>query len=36
MAKFHSYSFANSILIRMQKPDATRVADYHAWKKEFN
>lgn len=36
MAKFHSYSFANSILIRMQKPDATRVAGYHAWKKEFN
>ena len=36
VAKFHSYSFANSILIRMQKLDATRVAGYHVWKKEFN
>lgn len=28
MAKFHSYSFNNSILIYMQKPDASLVAGY--------
>ena len=28
MAKFHSYSLNNTILIAMQKPDATLVAGY--------
>lgn len=28
MAKFHSYSFNNSILIYMQKPDASLVAGF--------
>ena len=32
-AKFHGYSFSNTMLILLQKPDATRVAGYNAWKK---
>lgn len=31
-ARFHSYSFANVLLIVGQKPDATRVAGYQTWK----
>ncbi|MDQ6876837.1 MAG: ArdC-like ssDNA-binding domain-containing protein [Candidatus Dormibacteraeota bacterium] len=30
--RFHHYSWANSLLILMQRPDATRVAGYHTWK----
>lgn len=33
MAKFHNYSLNNTILISMQKPDATLVAGYQSWKK---
>lgn len=33
MSKFHNYSFNNTILIAMQKPDASLVAGYEAWKK---
>ena len=36
MSKFHNYSFNNSLLIAMQKPDATLVAGYHAWSSQFN
>lgn len=36
MAKFHTYSLNNSFLIAMQKPDATMVAGYQAWKRNFN
>lgn len=36
MAKFHNYSFNNTLLIAMQKPDATLVAGYQAWQKKFN
>ena len=32
-AKFHRYSFANTILILWQKPDATRVAGYRKWQR---
>lgn len=32
-SKFYDYSFGNVILILMQKPDATHVAGYNAWKK---
>jgi len=32
MAKFHSYSLHNLMLIVSQRPDATRVAGFHAWK----
>ncbi len=31
-ARFHSYSFGNQILIGIQRPDASRVAGFHAWK----
>jgi hypothetical protein len=36
MAQFHTYSVNNSILIWMQRPDATLVAGYQAWKSQFN
>lgn len=36
MAHFHTYSINNSILIWMQRPDATFVAGYQAWKLQFN
>ena len=35
MGRFHSYSFNNNVLISMQKPDATYVAGYNSWKKNF-
>ncbi len=34
MAKFHSYSLNNTLLIAMQKPDATLVAGYQAWQRQ--
>lgn len=34
MAAFHEYSFNNSMLIFMQKPDATLVAGYQSWIKD--
>ena len=36
MSKFHNYSFNNTLLITMQRPDATLVAGYNAWKNKFN
>ena len=35
MSKFHNYSFNNTLLIAMQKPDATLVAGYKVWQKNF-
>ena len=35
MSKFHNYSFNNTLLIAMQKPDATLVTGYKAWQKNF-
>ena len=35
MSKFHEYSLNNTILIAMQKPDATMVAGYTQWQKDF-
>lgn len=32
-AKFHNYSFGNTMLIHQQMPHATRVAGFHLWKK---
>jgi hypothetical protein len=32
MARFHSYSFGNILAIARQRPTATRVAGFHAWK----
>ena len=36
MSKFHNYSFNNTLLIAMQRPDATLLAGYNAWKNKFN
>ena len=35
MSRFHNYSFSNSVLIAMQKPDATLLAGYSGWQKKF-
>jgi len=35
MSKFHNYSFNNTLLIAMQKPDATYLAGYNSWKNLF-
>jgi len=32
MSRFHNYSFGNVLEIARQKPDATRVAGFWAWK----
>lgn len=32
-AQFHDYSLNNTLLIYMQKPDATRVMGFHGWRK---
>jgi len=32
MARFHAYSFGNILSIARQRPTATRVAGFHAWK----
>jgi antirestriction protein ArdC len=36
VAKFHSYSFGNCMLIALQRPDATAVAGFTAWRDKFN
>lgn len=36
MSKFHRYSISNSILIHMQRPDASYVAGYTDWQKRFH
>jgi hypothetical protein len=33
MGRFHRYSVSNILLIMTQRPDATRVAGYHTWRK---
>lgn len=33
MARFHRYSLANQVLIACQRPDATNVAGFHAWRR---
>lgn len=35
-AAFHDYSSRNAMLIKMQKPNATRVAGFHTWQNEFD
>jgi len=32
MSKFHRYSWGNQLLIRVQKPEATKVAGFNKWK----
>ena len=36
MSKFYHYSFSNTLLIAMQKPEATYVAGYTAWQRNFD
>lgn len=36
LSQFHNYSFNNTMLIAMQKPDATLVTGYSTWNKKFN
>jgi|GEM_PF-1472113 len=35
LSKFHNYSLGNTLLISMQKPDASYVAGFNAWKNDF-
>lgn len=35
MSKFHNYSFNNTLLIAMQKPDASHIVGFSAWKNTF-
>lgn len=35
MSKFHNYSFNNTLLIALQKPDATYVAGIKSWNRHF-
>ena len=35
MSKFHNYSFNNTLLIAMQKPDASHIAGFNSWKNQF-
>ena len=35
MSRFHNYSFNNTVLIAMQKPDASLIAGFNAWKNNF-
>lgn len=36
MSKFYRYSFNNTLLIAMQKPEATLIAGYTAWQRNFD
>ena len=36
MSQFHNYSFNNTLLIAMQKPESTLVAGYGTWSKKFH
>lgn len=36
MSKFHNYSFNNTLLIAMQRPDASLVAGYTDWQRKFH
>ena len=35
MSRFHKYSVNNTMLIYMQKPDATLVAGFNKWRDQF-
>ena len=36
ISKFYNYSFNNTLLIAMQKPDATLIAGYTSWQRNFD
>ncbi|MGI6316430.1 MAG: YodL domain-containing protein [Christensenellales bacterium] len=35
MSRFYNYSFNNTLLIAMQKPDASLIAGFNSWKNQF-
>ena len=35
MSRFHRYSFNNTLLIAMQRPDATHIAGFSSWRNQF-
>lgn len=35
-SQFHDYSYRNTLLIKLQCPDATTVAGFHTWRTEFD
>ena len=35
-SRFHDYSYRNTLLIKQQCPEATKVAGYRAWQEEFD
>jgi len=35
-SRFHDYSYRNTLLIKQQRPEATRVAGYRMWQGEFD
>ena len=35
MSRFHRYSVNNTVLIHMQRPDATLVAGFGKWRDQF-
>jgi len=35
-SRFHDYSYRNTLLIKRQCPEATRVAGYRTWQEEFD
>jgi hypothetical protein len=35
-SRFHDYSYRNTLLIKQQRPDATKVAGYRTWQEEFD
>ena len=35
MSRFHRYSVNNTMLIYMQRPDATHVAGFNKWRDQF-
>jgi len=35
-SRFHDYSYRNTLLIKLQCPEATKVAGYRAWQEEFD
>ena len=35
-SRFHDYSHRNTLLIHLQRPEATRVAGYNTWQSEFD
>ena len=35
-SRFHDYSHRNTLLIKLQCPEATRVAGYHTWRNDFD